>query len=406
MKFNIQKFGGTSVASPSLREKVIAKVIKSHQEGYSPVVVVSAMGRRGDPYATDTLINFVKEIHQSIPPRELDMLMGCGEIISGVTMVNTLNKHGYRSVFLTGGQGGIITDNNYNDARIIEVNPQNIVKYAEEGYIVVVAGFQGITREGDITTLGRGGSDTTAAALGAALHAESIEIYTDVDGIMTADPRIVKNARTLDVVTYNEIRHLAYEGAKVIHPRAVEIAMQHNIPLRVKCTFSDDPGTLVISNNELSKYDIIHHRPITGITHIPNLTQIKVFTKDYPHIENVQLKIFKAIYMANISVDFINIHPHAVIFTVKDFIGDTVIQILEKIGIKAEVIINCAKIAAVGAGMTGVPGVMANIIEALTKVDVQVLQSADSYTTIWCLVKNDDMEKAVQALHEHFKLNL
>lgn len=406
MKFIIQKFGGTSVASPSLREQVIAKIIKAHKEGYSPVVVVSAMGRSGDPYATDTLINFVKEINHAIPPRELDILMGCGEIISGVTMVNTLEKYGYKSAFLTGGQAGIVTDNNHNDARILEVNPQNIIKYAEKDHIVVVAGFQGHTNDGEITTLGRGGSDTTAAALGVALQAEYIEIYTDVDGIMTADPRIVKNARTLDVVTYNEICHLAYEGAKVIHPRAVEIAMQHNIPLKVKCTFSDDPGTLVMSNSEFSKYDIIYDRPVTGITHIPDLTQIKVFTKDYPQIENIQLKIFKAIYLADISIDFINIHPHAVIFTVKNNLGDKVVQILENMGVKAEVINNCAKIAAVGAGMTGVPGVMANIIEALTKVDVQILQSADSYTTIWCLVKNDDMEKAVQALHEHFKLNL
>lgn len=195
MRYLVQKFGGTSLATPDLRQQVVRKVISAKNEGYAPIVVVSAIGRQGDPYATDTLLKFVQSINPELPSRELDNLMACGEIISGVAMVATLEKEGYKAVFLTGGQAGIITDDRHTDAHIVEVNPKLVHKYTAEGVIVVVAGFQGYTKEGLTTTLGRGGSDTTAAALGVALNAEAIDIYTDVEGIMTADPRIVENAR-------------------------------------------------------------------------------------------------------------------------------------------------------------------------------------------------------------------
>lgn len=404
MKYLVQKFGGTSLNSPERREQVAQKIIRAKQEGFQPVVVVSAIGRQGDPYATDTLLKFVEAINPEIPAKELDNLMVCGEIISGVAMVATLEKHGHKATFLTGGQAGIITDDNFTDAHIVEINPKRISKLAAEGFIVIVAGFQGQTADGLVTTLGRGGSDTSAAALGVALNAELVDIYTDVDGIMTADPRIVENARTLDVITYNEICQLAHEGAKVIHPRAVEIAMQKNIPLRIKCTFSDAPGTLVTSNTDNGSVEINRDRVITGITHIPNVTQLKIDTTDPTDIENPHLKILKSMALAGISIDFINVHPDMVIYTVKDNVASKAVEVLENMGFKPVVTPKCAKVSAVGAGMAGVPGVMANITEALVAENIQILQTADSHSTIWCLVRLEDMEKAIRALHGYFAL--
>lgn len=402
MKYLVQKFGGTSLATPQLREQVAQKIIAAKNEGLAPVVVVSAIGREGDPYATDTLLKFIGGINPDISPKELDNLMACGEIISGVAIVATLEKEGHQAVFLTGGQAGIITDDSHTDAHIIEVNPKLIHKYAAEGTIVIVAGFQGQTADGLITTLGRGGSDTSAAALGVALNAEAIDIYTDVEGIMTADPRIVENARVLDVITYNEICQLAHDGAKVIHPRAVEIAMQKNIPIRVKCAFSDAPGTLVTASVDNGNVEINRDRVITGITHIPNVTQIKVYTSEFPESEHPQLKIFKAMSLAGISVDFINVHPDVVIYTVKDEVAAKAVQILENMGFAPVITPCCAKVSAVGAGMAGVPGVMASIMEALVTENIKILQTADSHSTIWCLVKQDEMEKAIRALHNQF----
>lgn len=404
MNFIVQKFGGSSLGSDDLRVKAAAKIAAAKQEGYAPVVVVSAMGRLGDPYATDTLLSFAQDSGRELPPRESDLLMHCGEIVSGVTMAATMRKTGYPAVFLTGAQAGIITDNSFSNARILRIDPANIIRHAGDGKVVVVAGFQGVTAEGEITTLGRGGSDTTAAALGVALNAVRVDIYTDVEGIMTADPRIVENARPLDVVTYNEICQLAHEGAKVIHPRAVEIAAQKGIPLWIKCTFSDAPGTLVTSREEVLKgaIEITSDRTITGITHIQDITRIKVLTKESADVPDFQKRVFKAMALAGISVDFINVHPEAVLFTVKNSVAAKAVQILVNMGITPEVLRDCAKVAAVGAAMTGVPGVMAKIVEALAGEGIQILQSADSYTTIWVLVKMEDAERSIRALHQQF----
>ncbi|MGE5423588.1 MAG: aspartate kinase, partial [Ignavibacteriales bacterium] len=245
MSIIVQKFGGTSLASDEHRDRVCQSILREKHRGNNVVVVVSAMGRASDPYATDTLINLVKDENLNPHRREMDLLMSCGEIISGVVLSSNLQIMGEKSTFLTGFQAGIITNKTHGDARIISVDPQIIQQLLADGYIVIVAGFQGVSEEGQITTLGRGGSDVTASALGVALGAEVVDIYTDVEGIMTADPRIVKNARVLDAITYNEVCQLAREGAKVIHPRAVEIAMEGNTPLRIRSTFSDGTGTLV-----------------------------------------------------------------------------------------------------------------------------------------------------------------
>ena len=404
MRFLVQKFGGTSLLTQELRDRVATRIAEAVDEGYAPVVVVSAIGRAGEPYATDTLLNFALAAGRDLPARELDILMSCGEVISGVVMVNTLQRMGRQAVFLTGAQAGIITDHNHNDARILRVDPKNVISQAKEGKIVIVAGFQGISEEGEITTRGRGGSDTTAAALGVALNAECIDIFTDVEGIMTADPRIVEDARILDNVTYNEICQLAHEGAKVIHPRAVEIAMQKNIPIRVRSTFTNSPGTLVASHNQVyGTIDITTDRLASGVAHIAGVTQFKLTVSEV-NIDNPALRIFKALALADISIDFINVSPELIMFTVKDEVAKKATAVLQNLGIHPQIRPNCAKISTVGAGIHGVPGVMSHIVEALAEEQVEILQSSDSHTTIWVLVQQNQMHKAIQALHRKFEL--
>lgn len=401
----VQKFGGTSVATSDNRTMVAQKIIQAKNLGYGMVVVVSAMGRKGDPYATDTLIDLVKSTNNDEDLRELDIIMSCGEIISGVLLSTILKKMGYPSCFLTGAQAGIITDSSYGNASIIRIEPDLIIEKLKENYIVVVAGFQGISEKGELTTLGRGGSDTTAAALGVALDADMVEIYTDVDGVKTADPNLVNNTKTLEYVTYSEICQLAYEGAKVIHPRAVEIAMQKNIPLKIRSTFNDNSGTLIcakkteaIEGNAVNVTD----RVITGITHSTKITQVIIkVTKD---ADNLAKRVFNSLALAGISVDFINILPDMLLFTVKTEVADKTRKILENLNqdLQIEIREGCAKVATVGAGMTGMPGVLAKIVEALSEQNIQILQSADSYTSIWCLIDEKELQKAVNALHDKF----
>lgn len=245
MRIIVQKFGGTSVATRDSRRLLAAHVARALSAGYAVAVVVSALGRRGDPYATDTLISLATDEHSDVAPRELDLIMSCGEIIASVVVCSALRASGIDATAMTGGQAGIFSGGSFGNAEIRRLDPRAVLSRLAAGKVVVVAGFQGVSEAGDIMTLGRGGSDTTAAALGAALRAELVEIYTDVDGIMTADPRLVPDARTIDRMTYEDALALARRGARVIHPRAVEVAMQHHVPLRVRSTFSDSPGTLV-----------------------------------------------------------------------------------------------------------------------------------------------------------------
>ncbi|ADY56523.1 aspartate kinase [Syntrophobotulus glycolicus DSM 8271] len=402
----VQKFGGTSVASPERRAQVAAKVSEAISQGFMPVVVVSAIGRAGDPYATDTLIKLASNIYSEMPKREMDMLMSCGEIISGTVLASTLQSAGIDAVLMTGGQAGIITNDHFGNARIIRVEPEKIFQRLNQGQVVVVSGFQGMTEDGQVTTLGRGGSDTSAAAIGVALNAEAIDIYTDVEGIMTADPRIVEDAKILDVVTYNDICHLAHQGAKVIHPRAVEIAMQKNIPMRIKCTFTDAPGTLVtnIQPDVVAGADAIGDRIITGIAHTPNLTQIRVNIADQENKTQTAKKIFKGMALADINVDFISVQSESILYTVRDEVANKAVSILKNLGFEPECLASCAKIALVGGGIADVPGVMASVVEALSEQGIAILQSADSHTTIWVLVRKEHMAAAVQALHRKLQL--
>lgn len=399
MKIIVQKFGGTSVRNQESRQQAAAHVKKTVEEGYKVVVVVSAMGRFGEPYATDTLLSLIEP--KQLTKREQDLLVSSGEIISAVVFSNLLNEQSLSAVALTGAQAGFRTNEDFTQAKIIEMSCERVKEELATNDVVVVAGFQGQSKTGEMTTLGRGGSDTSATALGAALQAEWVDIFTDVEGVMTADPRIVKDARPLDMMTYNEICNMAYQGAKVIHPRAVEIAMQAKLPIHIRSTYSDSRGTLVTM--EAGQTKDVHERLITGIAHVANVTQIKVTAKEGQY--DLQEKVFKAMAQQRISVDFININPHAVVYTVMEEVADKAIAVLNDLGFEPEVNRHCAKVSAVGAGMTGVPGVTAKIVSALSQQNIQILQSADSHTTIWVLVKEEDMSKAVNALHRMFQLD-
>ncbi|MEF7561754.1 aspartate kinase [Bacillus infantis] len=402
MKIIVQKFGGTSVRDDSSRAHAKRHIKKALSEGYKVVAVVSAMGRQGDPYATDTLLSLIGGSGSKISKRENDLLLSCGETISSIVFTNMLKEEGIEASALTGAQAGFRTNSDFTNAKIIEMKCDRLLRELEESDVVVVAGFQGAAKNGDITTIGRGGSDTSAAALGAALQAEWIDIFTDVEGIMTADPRIAENARALSVVTYTEVCNLAYQGAKVIHPRAVEIAMQAKVPIRIRSTYSDGLGTLVTSINKNSRGSDIKERSVTGIAHLSNVTQIKVFAKKDQY--NLQAEVFKAMANEQISVDFINISPNGVVYTVSEDMADKAVKTLEQLGHEPVLERHCAKVSVVGAGMAGVPGVTSKIVTALSEESIRILQSADSHTTIWVLVKQKDLVKAVNALHDAFQL--
>ncbi len=404
MKIIVQKFGGTSVRDPQSREFALNHIKSGLNEGYKVVVVVSAMGRMGDPYATDTLLSLVNGPATLLNEREQDLLLSCGEVISSVVFTNMLLQNGIKATALTGGQAGFRTSQDYTNAKILEMETDRLLNEFESADVIVVTGFQGVAENGDVTTIGRGGSDTSAAALGAALGAEYVDIFTDVEGIMTADPRIAEKARPLSVVTYTEVCNMAYQGAKVIHPRAVEIAMQAKVPMRIRSTYTEGEGTLVTSYPKHRRGSDIQERLVTGIAHVGQITQIKVHAKEGQY--DLQTEVFTAMANAKISVDFINIYPNGVIYTVSDKDADTAISVLKKLGHDPVVEPNCAKVSVVGAGITGVPGVTAKIVTPLSERGIQILQSADSHTTIWVLVKEKDLVDAVNALHYAFNLHL
>lgn len=398
MKILIQKFGGTSVSTPEARAMAVEKIISAKDEGYSPVVVVSAMGRKGQPYATDTLLSLISSDFKSSNPMAVDLLMSCGEIISTVKMCDELRDKQISAIPLTGGQAGIITDNKYNNASIVKVNPERIMNLLNENIIPVIAGFQGISENGYITTLGRGGSDVTASLLGVAMKAEEIQIYTDVDGIMTADPRIVSEASLIEEISYNEVFQFADQGAKVIHPRAVEIAMRANIPLVIKNTLNDCSGTVINSFGTRNPEDII-----IGITHMNERVQIRIDASNNQDNPNYH-SLLDEVAANKISIDLINIFPNEKIFTIDQKDIYIFKDVMIKLNIKYSEIEKCSKISVIGSRMRGIPGVMARIVKALELSGVSVLQTADSHTTIWCLVLTKDAEKAILALHREFSL--
>ncbi len=402
MNFVIQKFGGTSLSSREKRDIAIDKITAEIEEGNNPVVVVSAMGREGEAYATDTLLDLIDNGEVDISDRQKDLLVSCGEIISSVVLASELAGAGYEARSLTGWQAGIKTDSRFGGSRVREVNPARILQLWQKEIVPVVAGFQGITPRGDITTLGRGGSDTTASVLGYALEAEKVEIFTDVDGFMTSDPDKCQQAKKLDSITYNEACELAYQGAKVIHPRAAEVAMEADIPVFISPLDSgaEDEGTRI---NDKS-VDVDSDRPATGIATRSDIVFVEVFPDDGKNYAT-GLKVFPLLAESDVSVDFINIRPGKISFVIDSDLEKKACDLIEEESLECKISTDFSKVSVVGGGMTGQPGVMARIVKALSEADVEIYQTTDSHTTISCLIESEQEKRAVKALHEAFKLS-
>jgi aspartate kinase len=395
MRIVVQKFGGTSLQTEELRKKAAQHVLHKVEEGFKPVVVVSAMGRKGSPYATDTLLSLALNINKDIHPREKDLLLSCGELISATVMVQTLNNLGFHAATLTGAQAGIITDGKFGNCHVKKIIPFRIHKFLEKDIIPVVAGFQGINENGDITTLGRGGSNTTASVLAVALKAELIEIYSDVKGIMSANPTIVEKAHLLEHASYDEAVELAYKGAEVIHPRAVEIASNKSIPLVIRSTEDSNKGTMI--------HHIKSDRPVTGIINRNNICYVKVYPNKQGDYET-GLKVFRILAEVSISIDFINIKPEQITFIINSENRIETENLLRENRFNFELKQNYSKVSVVGSGMTGQTGIMAKIVEILNKNQITIHGCTDSHTTISCLVDKAQESKAVNALHAGFEL--
>lgn len=398
----VHKYGGSSVGTIDRIKNIAKKLARLKEEGNDLVVVVSAMGD-----TTDELIDLAKKVSKRPSPRELDALMSTGEQISGALMAMALEDIGIPSISLTGWQAGIYTDENAGRARIKSVDPARIKEELKKGKVVIVAGFQGICDQNDITTLGRGGSDTTAVALGIALGVEKTEIFTDVKGIYTADPRIVKNAKKLDVISYEEMLELASQGARVMHNRAVELGWIYNMKIEVKSSFEDEPGTII---QEVSEMEPVSR--VRGIAHKKDIAKITLkHVLDRPGIAH---KIFKPLGDVGINVDDIIQNASEsgytdISFTIPIDDVDKALEILENVkrelGIR-EVSCNkkVGKVSIVGVGIQSTPGIAAKMFGLLGEAGINIDMISTSEIKIGCIINEDDVEKAVNVLHEGFGL--
>ena len=396
----VMKFGGTSVADAAGRAAIAARVQAALELGRSAVVVVSAMGRKGAPYATDTLLDLVDALPAEA--HETDLLASVGEVISAVVVAHELRAAGIPAIAFTGAEAGILTDGVQGDASITEIHPGTLLAAIDEGKVPVVAGFQGIAENGRLTTLGRGGSDTTACALGVALEAEEVGIYTDVDGVMTADPRTCDGAEVLEVISAEELFQMARAGSRVVHTPAAELALSSGVAMRVRNTFSDHEGTLVA--------DIAGYRPTSVATAVSQTTGIARMRVALGAHEGTlghmaaQTRVYRAMADAGVSLDMFTPIGDALIFTVAEPVLDRAAEVIHALGLLHQSHRGLSKVTLVGAGMHGVPGVMARMSEYLVAAGVDVYQSADSHTTISVLVPAEQTDIAVAALHDGFAL--
>lgn len=402
MALIVQKYGGSSVAGAVCIKRVAENISKYHNEGNQVVVVVSAMGD-----STDDLITLAKQLNEKPSPREMDMLLATGEQVSIALLSIALDSAGKSAVSLTGPQVGILTTNVHSKARIKKVNTQRIQKELDQNKIVIVAGFQGKTEEDEITTLGRGGSDTTAVALAAALKADMCEIYTDVTGVFTADPRVVNDAQKLDHISYDEMLELASLGARVLHVRSVELAKLYNVPMCVRSSYVNEEGTIVVSKDSLEK-DVV----VTGVAHDLNVAKISIF--DVPDQPGIASTIFTKLAKENINVDMI------VQSSMRDKINDISMTVPEEEMDKAvrtiksvskefddatiEADNDVAKVSIVGAGMISSPGVAAKMFHVLAENKINIDMISTSEIKVSCIVKRANAIKALQVLHDAFDL--
>lgn len=397
MSLMVLKFGGTSVGSKERLFHAAAIAKKNWQQGHQVVVVVSAQGD-----TTDELLEKAAEIGRDLPSREMDMLLATGEQISIALLAMALHQLGCPAVSLTGWQAGVRTDSQHTVARVRFVENARLKEELEKGKIVVVAGFQGLDEQKDITTIGRGGSDTTAVALAAALGAEKCIIYTDVDGVYTADPRMVEGARKLDDITYDEMLELASMGAQVLHNRSVEMAKRHGVPLEVRSSFTDAPGTVV-------KEETMERRTVSGIARDLDVAVISLTgTADVP---GIAYQIFDRLAKEKISVDMIvqsageNGCKH-ICFTVEKRQGERALSIIREqkdveyasLSMDPEV----SKISIVGAGMAGSSGVASDMFQALYEAGINIMFIATSEIKVSVIIKSQDAQRAMQALHDKF----
>ncbi|MBU2440668.1 aspartate kinase [bacterium] len=402
-KIIVQKYGGSSVANIERIKKVAEKIVEKAKEGNKVVVVVSAMGK-----TTDELIKMAGQITSSPNERELDMLISTGEQVSIALLTMAIHSLGWDAISFTGMQAGIVTNAVHTKAKVTAVNHKKIKLALEKGKIVIVAGFQGIDANGDITTLGRGGSDTTAIALAAQLGASRCEIYTDVGGVYTADPRIVPSARRISVISYDEMAEMASLGAKVMHYRAIDLARNYKVKIIVKSSFTPGEGTIIEEGNSMLEKVIVR-----GVTQETNVGKIVV--QGVPDVPGVAYKLFKALAEEEIIVDMIIQSSHHneindIAFTVASSDFDKATKTTEQVAkeIKAKGVLSepeVAKVSIVGAGITSDPSMAARMFGALAKEGVNIDMISTSGIRISCLISSSRIEDAVRAIHEEFNLD-
>jgi len=405
----VQKFGGTSVADAERIHRAAKRAIAQKTKGNQVVVVVSAMGD-----TTDDLIDLAKQVCSyggcdKIPPkREMDQLLVTGEQVTIALMAMAIHAQGQQVISFTGGQIGLVTDSSFSKARIQSINKQRIFQELEQGKIVIVAGFQGVTPDGDVTTLGRGGSNATLVAVGAVLKADVCENYTDVDGIYTADPRIVKNARKIDRISYDEMLELSGLGASVLQTRAVEFAKKYNVPLHVRNSQNDNPGTWIVAENPN-----MEHIVVSGAALKKDLVRVTI--KGVPDRPGVAAQIFSTIASANIIVDDIiqtvsDDNTANVSFTVEHGDLHDIKQAVEKLvkdlgpTTKATYHSDLAKVSVVGVGMKTHTGVAQRMFKALADNKVNIQNITTSEIKISCIIDKDQASKALQVVHDAFEL--
>jgi aspartate kinase len=403
----VQKYGGSSLENADRIKRVAERIVATRKAGNDVVVVCSAMGD-----TTDELLDLAQRVNPVPPEREMDMLLTAGERISNALVAMAISALGAEAVSFTGSQAGVITDSTHGRARIIDVTPSRVQQSLDEGAICLVAGFQGVSQDTkDITTLGRGGSDTTAVALAAALNADVCEIYTDVDGVYTADPRIVPDARRLDRVPYEEMLEMAASGAKVLMLRCVEYARRYGVTIHVRSSYTNKPGTIVTGSVE----DIpVEQAMITGVAH--DRSEAKVTVTGVPDQAGIAARIFRVVADAEIDIDMVLQNVSSTVsgrtditFTLSKDNGPTAVAALEKI--KGELGFtsvlyddHVGKVSLVGAGMRSHPGVTATFCEALAKAGVNIDIINTSEIRISVLIRDTELDAAVQAIHSAFDL--
>jgi aspartate kinase len=381
-----------------LREIAASRVLEARARGASPVVVCSALGRAPDPYATDTLLAL---IGPALAGPNRDLLLSCGESIACAVFAELLTSWGADAQAMTGGQAGVITDGTYGDARILRVEPEHVLAALRRGIIPVIAGYQGVSESGAITTLGRGGSDLSAIAIGDALRSEAVEIFTDVSGVMTGDPRRIAGAHTIDRVGYAEMVELAADGAKVMHAKAAELARITQTPYVVK-GLRTNFGTTIDEGHKPERV-----RPVTGITSLRDVVFIRVIQGEIDDLDarrELELELFRRLAERDVSVDMININNAGIFFIIDSDKLELVRAELAGMNMALRVRAQCAKISIVGAGMRGTSGVMYRVVQALSEQNIEIIHSTDSNITISVLVPEEDVARGEQAIHDYFRL--